>query len=202
MKPTMVGAMKTPNSVCVYCGSSSRVADVYKAAAHALGAGLAERGIRLVYGGGRVGLMGILADAAIAAHGEVVGIIPEHIKVMEVEHTGLAELHVVDSMHTRKRMMVERSDAFVVLPGGMGTLDETFEVLTWKQLHLHDKPVVIVDVDGYWAPLIGLIGNMVDEGFCRAEHRSLFTVVNRVEDVFAALARAPEPQGPAETKWL
>ncbi|WP_431858596.1 TIGR00730 family Rossman fold protein [Azospirillum sp.] len=194
--------MKTPNSVCVYCGSSSRVADVHKAAAHALGAGLAERGIRLVYGGGRVGLMGILADAAIAGHGEVVGIIPEHIKVMEVEHTGLAELHVVDSMHTRKRMMVERSDAFIVLPGGMGTLDEAFEVLTWKQLRLHDKPVVIVDVEGYWAPLLALIENMVEEGFCREEHRRLFTVVNRVEDVFAALERAPEPSVPAETKWL
>ncbi|HYH38618.1 MAG TPA: TIGR00730 family Rossman fold protein [Azospirillum sp.] len=194
--------MKTPNSVCVYCGSSSRVADVHKAAAHALGAGLAERGIQLVYGGGRVGLMGILADAAIAAHGEVVGIIPEHIKVLEVEHTGLAELHVVDSMHTRKRMMVERSDAFVVLPGGMGTLDEAFEVLTWKQLRLHDKPVVIVDVEGYWAPLLTLIDTMVDEGFCRPEHRRLFTVVNRVEDVFAALDRAPEPTTPPETKWL
>ncbi|PWC57012.1 TIGR00730 family Rossman fold protein [Azospirillum sp. TSO22-1] len=194
--------MKTPNSVCVYCGSSSRVADVHKAAAHALGAGLAERGIRLVYGGGRVGLMGILADAAIAAHGEVVGIIPEHIKVMEVEHTGLAELHVVDSMHTRKRMMVERSDAFIVLPGGMGTLDETFEVLTWKQLRLHDKPVVIVDVEGYWAPLLALIDTMVEEGFCREEHRRLFTVVKRVEDVFTALDRAPEPSAPADTKWL
>ena len=194
--------MKTPNSVCVYCGSSSRVADVHKAAAHALGAGLAERGIRLVYGGGRVGLMGILADAAIAARGEVVGIIPEHIKVMEVEHTGLAELHVVDSMHTRKRMMVERSDAFVVLPGGMGTLDEAFEVLTWKQLRLHDKPVVIVNVEGYWSRLADLIGNMVDEGFCRPEHRGLFTVVDRVEDVFAALERAPEPSAPAETTLL
>lgn len=194
--------MKTPNSVCVYCASSSRVADVHKVAAHALGAGLAERGIRLVYGGGRVGLMGILADAALAAHGEVVGIIPEHIKAMEVEHTGVSELVVVDSMHTRKRLMVERSDAFVVLPGGMGTLDETFEVLTWKQLRLHDKPVVIVDNGGYWTPLVRLIEGMVEEGFCRADHRNLFTVVERVEDVFAALEQAPEPSAQAATKWL
>ena len=202
MKPRMVGGMKTPNSVCVYCGASSRVADVHKAAAHALGAGLAERGIRLVYGGGRVGLMGIVADAAIAARGEVVGIIPEHLQSMEVGHTGLAELVVVDSMHTRKRMMVERSDAFVVLPGGMGTLDEMFEVLTWKQLHLHDKPVVIVDVDGYWTPLVGLIEHMIEAGFCRTEHCRLFSVVTRVEDVFAALDRAPEPVMPPETERL
>ncbi len=194
--------MKTPNSVCVYCGSSSRVADAYKEAAHRLGAGLAERGIRLVYGGGRVGLMGIVADAAMGAGGEVVGIIPEHIQTLEVEHTGLTELHVVDSMHTRKRMMVDRSDAFIVLPGGMGTLDELFEVLTWKQLRLHDKPIVIVDADGYWAPLTTLIEHMVGAGFCRPEHRGLFTVVSRVEDVFAALAREPEPMVSPETKWL
>jgi len=194
--------MKTPNSVCVYCGSSSQVADVHKAAAHALGAGLAERGIRLVYGGGRVGLMGIVADAAIAAHGEVVGIIPEHLQSMEVGHTGLAELVVVDGMHTRKRIMVERSDAFIVLPGGMGTLDEMFEVLTWKQLRLHDKPVVIVDVEGYWAPLVALIDHMIDGGFVKPAHRGLFSVVTRVEEVFAALERAPDPVLPPETKWL
>jgi uncharacterized protein (TIGR00730 family) len=194
--------MKTPTSVCVYCGSSSRVPDAYKTAAHGLGAGLAERGIRLVYGGGRVGLMGIVADAAIGAGGDVVGIIPEHIQVMEVEHTGLSELLVVDSMHTRKRMMVERSDAFVVLPGGMGTLDETFEVLTWKQLGLHDKPIVIVDVDGYWQPLIGLIEHMIGAGFCRAANRSLFTVVNSVGDVLTALEREPEPVVEPDIKSL
>ena len=194
--------MKTPNSVCVYCGSSSQVPDAYKTAAHGLGAGLAEHGIRLVYGGGRVGLMGIVADAAMGAGGEVVGIIPEHIQVMEVEHTGLTELLVVDSMHTRKRMMVDRSDAFVVLPGGMGTLDEMFEVLTWKQLRLHDKPIVIVDVDGYWQPLLGLIEHMIGAGFCRQAHRGLFTVVNSVEEVFTALAREPESVVETDTERL
>lgn len=194
--------MKTPNSVCVYCGASSRVSDLYKNAAHALGAGLAEREIQVVYGGGRVGLMGILADAAIAAGGSVVGIIPEHIQALEVEHTGLAELHVVDSMHTRKRMMVDRSDAFIVLPGGLGTMDETFEILTWKQLRLHDKPIVIVDVDGYWSPLTGMIEHMIERGFCQPAHRALFTVVDKVEDVFEALRRQPEPAVPPETKWL
>ncbi|GAA4251601.1 TIGR00730 family Rossman fold protein [Azospirillum formosense] len=185
--------MRAPNSVCVYCGSSSRVAAVHKEAAHMLGDGLARRGIQLVYGGGRVGLMGIAADAALAAGGQVVGIIPEHIQSAEIEHTGLTELHVVDSMHTRKRMMVNRADAFVVLPGGLGTLDEAFETLTWKQLGLHDKPVVIVDVDGYWRPLLGLIDHTVAQGFTQPAHRALYTVVDDVDDVFAALAYEPEP---------
>lgn len=194
--------MKTPNSVCVYCGSSSRVAEVFKNAAHALGDGLARRGIQLVYGGGRVGLMGIAADAALAAGGHVVGIIPDHLQTAEVEHVGLSELHVVDSMHTRKRMMVERSDAFIVLPGGLGTLDEAFEILTWKQLRLHDKPVVIVDIDGYWRPLRGLIDHMVAEGFARDESRALFTVVEEVDAVFPALEYEPEPQIKTRTQKL
>lgn len=194
--------MKAPNSVCVYCGSSSRVADVHKDAAHMLGDGLARRGIQLVYGGGRVGLMGIAADAALAAGGHVVGIIPEHIQAAEIEHTGLTELQVVDSMHTRKRMMVDRSDAFVVLPGGLGTLDEAFETLTWKQLGLHDKPVVIVDVDGYWRPLLGLVDHMVAQGFTQPAHRALFTVVDDVDGVFAALAHEPEPMLKIPTQKL
>ena len=136
----------------------SRVSDTYKDAAHQLGTLLGQNGHQLVYGGGRVGLMGIVADATLAAGGPVVGIIPEHIQVLEVEHTGLTELLVVDSMHTRKRMMVDRSDAFVVLPGGLGTLDETFEILTWKQLRLHDKPIVVANIDGYWDPLEGTAG--------------------------------------------
>jgi uncharacterized protein (TIGR00730 family) len=194
--------MKALTSVCVYCGSSSRVADVYKDAAHALGEGLARRGIQLVYGGGRVGLMGIIADAAIAAGGRVVGIIPEHIQSVEIEHTGLGELHVVDSMHTRKRMMAERSDAFVVLPGGFGTLDEAFEMLTWRQLGLHDKPIIVADVDGYWRPLLGLVDHMVAQGFCRPAHRDLFTVVDQLDDVFLALEEAAEPVLPMRSERL
>jgi len=194
--------MKDLNSICVYCGSSSRVSDTYKDAAHQLGTLLGEGGHRLVYGGGRVGLMGIVADAALAAGAEVVGIIPEHIQVLEVEHTGLTELHVVDSMHTRKRMMVDQSDAFVVLPGGLGTLDETFEILTWKQLRLHDKPVVVVNIDGYWDPLEGLLDHMIAQGFAQPAHRRLFTVVNRIDEVLPALARQPESVIEPETKWL
>lgn len=194
--------MKSLSSVCVYCGASSRVADVHKEAAHALGDGLARRGIRMVYGGGRVGLMGIAADAAIAAGGEVVGIIPEHIQSAEIEHTGLTELHVVDSMHTRKRMMVERSDAFVILPGGLGTLDEAFEILTWKQLQLHDKPIVIADVDGYWRPLLGLIDHMVAQGFARIDRSVLYRVADQIDGVFEALEGMPDAAQPAQPRKL
>lgn len=189
-------------SLCVYCGSSNRVGDAHKAAASDLGALVARRGWQLVYGGGRVGLMGLAADAALAAGGRVVGIIPDHIQSLEVEHTGLTELHVVDSMHTRKRMMVERSDAFVVLPGGLGTLDEAFEILTWKQLRLHEKPVVFVDVGGYWRPLLSMLEHVVAEGFARAEHLGLFRVVGTVAEVPDALADAPAPTVPPETKWM
>jgi uncharacterized protein (TIGR00730 family) len=194
--------MKDVRSICVYCGSSSRVSDSFKAAAHELGTLLGQHDLQLVYGGGRVGLMGILADAALAAGARVVGIIPEHIQVLEVDHSGLTELHIVDSMHTRKRMMVDRADAFVVLPGGMGTLDETFEILTWKQLHLHDKPVIVADIDGYWKPLEAMIDHMIGQGFVQPAHRGLFTVVDRVADVLPALARQPEPAVRPETKWL
>ncbi|PWC33204.1 TIGR00730 family Rossman fold protein [Azospirillum sp. TSO35-2] len=194
--------MKTLSSVCVYCGASSRVADVHKEAAHALGDGLARRGIRMIYGGGRVGLMGIAADAALAAGGEVVGIIPEHIQSAEVEHTGLTELHVVDSMHTRKRMMVERSDAFVILPGGLGTLDEAFEILTWRQLQLHDKPIVFADVDGYWRPLLGLIDHMVAQGFARIDRSTLYRVADQIDGVFEALETMPGASRPDQPKKL
>lgn len=189
-------------SVCVYCGSSSRVDKAYMELAHELGTGVAKRGMRLVYGGGRVGLMGIAADAALAAGGEVVGIIPEHIQSLEVEHRGLTELHVVDSMHTRKRMMVERSDAFVVLPGGLGTLDEAFEILTWKQLRLHDKPVVLLNGGGYWDPLLALVDHMIEAGFAQPAHRRLFGIATDVEGAFAALAHAPEGMIEPESKWM
>ena len=189
-------------SVCVYCGSSSRVSERYRQLAERLGRLVAARGVDLVYGGGRVGLMGLAADAALAAGGRVVGIIPEHIQQLEVEHTGLSELLVVDSMHTRKRLMFERSDAFVVLPGGLGTLDETVEIITWRQLGLHDKPMVIVDDGDYWRPFIGLIDHMIDSGFARDEHRSLYAVVSSVDAVFDALARAPTPTVEPQAKWL
>lgn len=194
--------MSDIRSLCVYCGSSSRVDERYKIAAARLGALIAARGLQLVYGGGRVGLMGIMADAALGAGGTVVGIIPEHIQVLEVEHTGLTELHVVDSMHTRKRMMFDRSDAFIVLPGGLGTLDEAFEMMTWLQLKLHDKPIVFVDVDGYWRPFLRLVDHMIAQGFCRPEHRDLFRVVETVDEVFGVLATPLPAAGNASDKWV
>jgi uncharacterized protein (TIGR00730 family) len=180
--------MSVIRSICLYCGSSNRVDEAYRVAARRLGEMIGWRGIELVYGGGRVGLMGIAADAALGVGGRVIGIIPEHIQSLEVEHHGLTELHVVDSMHARKQMMFDRSDAFAVLPGGFGTLDEMFEMLTWRQLRRHAKPIVIVDVGGYWQPLLHLVDHMIDEGFCRPENRSLFQVVDTVDAVFDALS--------------
>ena len=194
--------MAAPNSVCVYCGSSARVNDVYKEAARRLGAGLGRAGIQLVYGGGRVGLMGILADAALAAGGRVVGIIPGHLQALEVDHSGLHELVVVESMHERKRMMVDRSDAFVVLPGGLGTLDEAFEVVTWKQLRLHDKPVLIADIAGYWRPLLDLLRHIDGEGFVSGGHSRLIEVVDGVDDVMARLGHLPPPATPTDSRAM
>lgn len=189
-------------SVCVYCGSSSRVDERYKKHAAELGARLAQNNIATVYGGGRVGLMGIVADSALAAKGKVVGIIPAHIQSKEIEHHGLTELHVVDSMHTRKRMMAEKSDAFVVLPGGFGTLDEAFEIITWKQLQLHEKPVIIFDDGGFWNPLVQLMDNIIREGFATDRHRSLYQVVTSLDGVMEALRQPCVKPPPLETKWL
>ena len=137
--------------------------------------------------------MGIVADSAMNAGGKVYGIIPEHIRAQEVQHTGLTELHVVPDMHTRKRMMVERSQAFVILPGGLGTLDEAFEILTWKKLKLHNKPIIIVNQNGYWNTMIALIDKTIAEGFSQPPDRTLFTVVNSVEE---ALTLLEEPAAP------
>ncbi len=184
--------MTRVESLCVYSGSSSRVAPHYREAAARLGAILADRGIRLIYGGGHVGLMGIMADAVLARGGEVVGVIPQFVEQLEVGHTGVTELVVVGSMHERKQKMFELADAFAILPGGLGTLDETLEIITWKQLEIHDKPIVLVDLEGYWAPLRGLMDRVIAEGFARPEILRFFTVVDRVEDVLAAIAAAPE----------
>ena len=124
------------------------------------------------------------------------GVIPEFLETREVGHQGVDELHIVDSMHSRKNLMFELSDAFAVLPGGFGTLDETFEIITWRQLRLHDKPIVVIDVDGYWRPLLRLIDHVIGRGFARPEYRGLFTVVNDVNDVIAAIRKEPEPSIP------
>ncbi|MEM6904038.1 MAG: TIGR00730 family Rossman fold protein [Pseudomonadota bacterium] len=188
--------MQNIKSVCVYCGSSNNVSDELKEVARITGTTLAERGITTVYGGGHVGLMGMTADSALAAGGKVVGIIPDHLQRHEKRHEGLTELIVTDSMHTRKRLMVERSDAFFVLPGGLGTLDEMFEILTWRQLQLHDKPVVMVNWRGYWDRLITAIDHAVEEKFIRPQHRTSLIIVDDVPGAMSALESAAEPAFP------
>ena len=178
-------------SVCVYCGSSLGANPRHAEAARQLGAQLAAHGIRLVYGGGRIGLMGQVADAVLAGGGQVIGVIPEHLQVEEKGHLGVTELHVVASMHERKNLMFERSDAFVILPGGFGTLDEAFEMLTWRQLRLHDKPILFLNIEGYWTPFDRLVDQFVAEGFASASSRRLFLMVDAVEDVIPTLVSEP-----------
>lgn len=179
------------NSVCVYCGTGSAVNQAYKDAAAALGALLAAEDVRLVYGGGSVGLMGIVSLACMEAGGKVTGIIPGHLSEKEGQNHDITDLILVDTMHARKHLMVEHSDGFVVLPGGLGTLDETFEILTWKYLGLHDKPVVLVNINGFYDPLLGMIDHMVKEGFTPPHHRMMFRAVDRVEDILPALRSQP-----------
>jgi uncharacterized protein (TIGR00730 family) len=183
--------MKEITRLCVYCGSSGAVEARYREAASELGARLAAAGIELVYGGGRVGLMGLLADAALTAGGKVTGIIPRRLLDAEVAHLDVTELVVVDNMHDRKRQMAEKADAFAVLPGGIGTLDELFEIISWKQLKLHDKPILLVDIGGYWAPLRALLEHIVVSGFARPQTRRLLHVVTSVSALMAALSEEP-----------
>jgi uncharacterized protein (TIGR00730 family) len=183
--------MQNIRCLCVYCGSSGAVEPTYREAASELGARLAAAGVELVFGGGRIGLMGLLADAAIAANGRVTGIIPSHLRSAELAHPGVNELVVVGSMHERKRLMAEKADAFAVLPGGIGTLDEMFEIVSWKQLGLHDKPVLLVDVGGYWSPLLALLEHIIDQGFARPQTRGLLQVVPSVSALMAVLAEEP-----------
>lgn len=159
--------------ICVFCGSSSGNRPEYGDAAQELGSELARRRIGLVYGGSNVGLMGVLADTVLAANGEVIGVIPRHLMAKEVAHTGLTKLHVVQSMHERKALMADLADAFIALPGAFGTLDEFCEVVTWTQLGLHDKPCGMLNVCGYYSPLLAMFDHAVQERFLRSENRQL-----------------------------
>lgn len=186
-------------AVCVFCGSSSGADPAPTAMAEELGRALAERGIDLVYGGASVGLMGAVADAALAAGGRVVGVIPKGLFTREIAHRGLTELHEVASMHERKALMYDRSDAFVALPGGFGTLDELFEAVTWSQLGLHARPAALLDVNGFWAPLVTQLDRMVEAGFLRPENRALLSIHDSVGAVLDHLAAA-EPS--TVEKWI
>ena len=182
--------MSRIRSVCVYCGSAGAVDQRYRAAAAELGRSLAAARIALVFGGGRIGLMGVAADAVLAAGGRVVGIIPAALRDAELAHPGVSELIVVDTMHERKRIMAERADAFAILPGGIGTLDEAFEILTWRQLRLHDKPIFLVDVADYWQPLRALLDHIVAHNFATNLVPRLVEIVPDVPALMAALRRA------------
>lgn len=185
--------------VCVFCGSNAGGSPAYAAAATALARELARRDLELVYGAGNVGLMGVVADAMLAAGGRVIGVIPQALKDKEVCHLGLSDLRVVGTMHERKALMVELSDAFIALPGGYGTLDELCEVLTWAQLGLHRKPCGVMDVSGYFTPFISQVDRAVDERFLTREHRRL--VVSGSEP--AALLDALAAFTPVDTaKWI
>ena len=187
--------------MCVYCGSAGAVDQRYRAAAEELGGSLARAGIEVIYGGGRIGLMGLLADAALAAGGRVVGIIPGLLRDAELAHPGASELVIAGGMHDRKRLMAERAEAFAVLPGGIGTLDETFEILTWRNLGLHDRPIFLVDVNGYWRPLRELLDHLVAQGFVKSLVPRLLTIVPGIAELMAALAHA-QPGAPLRPELL
>ncbi len=192
--------MPRPLSVCVYTGSRFGADPRFRAAAEALGRGLAERGMKMVYGGGRVGLMGVAADAALAAGGHVTGIIPGFLARREVSRSDLTAAYEVETMHERKARMAELSDAFVVLPGGLGTLDEAFEILTWRQLSLHDRPILIADIAGYWSAMFQQLDRAVAEGFVGAPEAAMLERLPTIEAVLARLERAaaaPEGQSDA-----
>lgn len=186
--------------VCVFCGSSPGARPAYAEAAEELAGLLAGEGIGLVYGGGGVGLMGRLADAMLAGGGEAIGVIPRALVAREIGHTGLSELRVVGSMHERKALMAELSDAFVALPGGLGTLEELFEVYTWSQLGLHRKPCALLDVEGYYADLAGFLAHAVEERFVREEHRAML-IVEREPRALLERLESFEPEG-VQPKWI
>ncbi|MGE8361101.1 TIGR00730 family Rossman fold protein [Pseudomonas sp.] len=189
----------TLRSICVFCGASPGAHPIYRQAAEALGRHLAEQGVRVIYGGGAGGLMGVVADAAMAAGGEVVGIIPQSLERAEIGHTGLTRLEVVDTMHSRKARMAELSDAFIALPGGLGTLEELFEVWTWGQLGYHSKPLGLLDVNGFYGKLGDFLDHLVQERFVRAEHRGMLQLSETPDDLLHKLRHWQPSVAP---KWV
>jgi hypothetical protein len=179
--------------LCVFCGSNFGTREAYRATAESFGALLAERGIELVYGGAHVGLMGALADAVLARGGRVIGVIPEALQAREIAHAGLSDLHVVSSMHERKALMASLSDGFVALPGGIGTLEELFEVWTWSQLGLHDKPCALLDVDGFYSGLATFLDHVVEQGFLRPQQRRALIVESDPKRLLSRATRTADP---------
>lgn len=185
--------------IAVYCASSDAIAPKYREAAVAMGHAMADQGIGLVFGGGSVGLMGTVADAILERGGEVIGVIPEKLQDRELGHKGCTELHVVDTMHTRKQMMMDMADAFIAMPGGYGTMEELFEVVTWAQLNYHRKPVGVLNAGGFYDSLIAFVQHAVDEGFVREELRHLITVD---QDPVGLLEKLEQAHVPDLDSWL
>ncbi|MFQ3593117.1 MAG: TIGR00730 family Rossman fold protein [Gemmataceae bacterium] len=196
----MPEALTPRKSICVFCGSSNGLDPAYSDATRRVAIEMAARKLILVYGAGDVGLMGILADAMLAAGGLVIGFIPRALVDREVAHHGITELHVVETMHERKAHMADRASAFLALPGGFGTLDELFEILTWAQLGIHRKPIGLLNVRGFFNPLLSWIDHALQEGFLRAKHRDLLLVDDDPERLVQRLVTAPEPI--PVTKWV
>jgi uncharacterized protein (TIGR00730 family) len=186
--------------ICVFAGSNIGARPEYRAAAEELGRALARRHVKVVFGGGQVGLMGVLADAVLAGHGHVTGVIPEAMVAREIAHTGLSDLRIVSSMHERKAVMADLADAFVALPGGWGTLEEFFEVLTWAQLGLHRKPCVLLNIAGYFDGLLSFLEHSIDQQFVRRENGALVLVASSVNELLDELDRY-HPPAVAE-KWI
>ena len=185
----MSGAAPEKKWVCVFCASAAGASPLYLEAAAELGRRIAERGYGLLYGGATVGAMGVLADAALAAGGEVVGVIPDVIREREIDHKGLTELHVVRTMHERKTLLAERADAFVALPGGYGTMDEFIEIVTWAQLKIHARPCVLVNVARFWDGLLSFLDNCVDQGMILPENRDLVQLARDPEQALEVVER-------------
>lgn len=195
----MTAALHSFKRLCLFCGSSHGANAVYTDAAKQAGAELARRGIALVYGGGNVGLMGALADAVLAARGHVIGVIPEALMAREVGHRGLPDLRIVKTMHERKALMAELSDGFIALPGGFGTFEEFFEIVTWAQLGLHSKPSGLLNVNGFYDPLLSLVDHAIEERFVKSKQRELIVV----ESEFGALLdRMAGQRVPHTPKWI
>ncbi len=176
-------------SVCVFCGASNNVAGHFKQEAEKIGREIAKRGLKFIYGGGDCGLMGAAANAVMKEGGYAIGVFPTILQGLEAEHQGLSEHYIVGTMHARKQMMFDKSDAFVILPGGFGTMDETFEVITWAQLHMHKKPIILYNYKGYWDKWVEMTEEFLSHGFASERTKALYQVVDTLDGVFALLGR-------------
>jgi len=194
--------MSDIKSIAVYCSGSAHIDPTYKQYAQKLGTTLAQEDIRLVFGGGRIGLMGVVADACMQAGGNVFGVSTRHLADYEQSHNGISELIIAPDMSTRKRIMFDNCDGFVVLPGGFGTLEETFEVITWRQIGLHDKPIVIVNVEGFWDPLKNLMDYMIEKRFAGTKDHLFYYFVDKVEDVVPLMRNLPRVKLDPTSKWF